>query len=50
MTNEVETQGREDAQELNLNDLDVVTGGASSLSSSMGFAPTPAPQDIIVVC
>ena len=48
MTNQVETQAP-NSPELELNDLDAVIGG-SQLGSSMGFAPTPAPQDIIVVC
>jgi hypothetical protein len=29
MTNEVDTQGRDEAQELNLTDLEAVTGGAA---------------------
>ena len=37
MTNELETQDRSDAQELNLNELDAVVGGAAATPDNSGF-------------
>ena len=36
MTNQVETEARGEAQELNLNDLDAVTGGARATPDVSG--------------
>ena len=36
MTNEVETQDRDDVQELSLNDLDAVTGGVRATPDVSG--------------